>query len=287
MYRTVAVPVDGSPLAEHAIPWALAAAGDGSAVHLVHVHLPAAPVVVEGVVVADPGHDENLRQLDADYVAKLAVRVRQSAPQVRVSGLALDADEPLSEALADTAKELSAELLVMTTHGRGPFARFLLGSVTDDTIRSSPVPVLIVRGAEDRGPDLTARPTVTGGVLVPLDGSSWSEAILDPAVRLARVFRCGITLMKVTDGDRAEQPERYLQRAAAGLAEQGVTATASLLRAGDPAEAILNYTKANPGTVVALATHGRTGFSRLMHRSVTEDVLHATASPILVYRPTK
>ena len=66
MFKSVLVPVDGSPFGEHTIPWAVAAAGDGGTVHFVHVHEMPPPLLIEGVVVSDPRIDATLLESETD-----------------------------------------------------------------------------------------------------------------------------------------------------------------------------------------------------------------------------
>lgn len=305
MYRSILVPLDGSQHSEHAIPWAITIAEAGSSLYLTHIHTPPAPVIMEGVVVADPGSDDLARTHETHYLTKTVDAVKAVNPQIHVELLKLDGDSALPAALAKASTNLKTELIVMTTHGRGPFSRFLLGSIADDTFRASPVPVLIVRGA-NLPSNVFGRPGVTE-VLVPLDGSPTSETIVVPATKLAKRFRANITLFMVTDAvsheatanaisttadtrstnpsSVAKQAELYLERLAKQIGEQGVTATVKLVHGGDPAMLILRHASAHPGIVTALSTHGRTGISRLFAGSVASSVVHDATGPVLVFRP--
>ena len=80
--------------------------------------------------------------------------------------------------LAHTA-ETKPDLVVMTTHGRGPLGRFWLGSVADELARVLPVPLLLVRPQAEAEPDLETEPPLRQ-ILIPLDGSKLAEQILGP-----------------------------------------------------------------------------------------------------------
>lgn len=294
------IPLDGSSHAEHAIPWALALAGEGAQLSLVHVFIPPSPVLVEGVVVADAGMEGSLREQEKSYLQALADRVRANFPHMEVLTETVDSDDPLPDALANLAESSEAELVIMTTHGRGPLARFLLGSITDDTIRLSPVPVLVVRGHEEKPADLLAAP-VPNGLLIPLDGGTLAEGILPSASQFAKAFHTPVSLLMSTHEAEVEavappegfQPvtetknaEIYLDRIARGLTEKGVQVAEQLITSGgDPATVILDQAALKPGQAVAIATHGRTGLSWFFQGSVADSVIHGAEGPVLVYRP--
>jgi nucleotide-binding universal stress UspA family protein len=304
MFRTVLVPLDGSASAEHALPWALAAAGPSAAIHLVHVHVAPVPMMVEGVVVSDPTLDQTIREQEGDYMARLAERVRVAGPNLSVTARTVDSDDPLAEALGRAAEDAGADLVVMTTHGRGPFARFWLGSVSDEFLRHTPVPTLVLRPRDDKGPaSLTARPALRH-LIVALDGSDLAERVIDPATRLATQFGADVTLVLVlgsasdsavvprirrsdpadatTPADRAEQ---YLDRLARSIAEKGGTARTRLVREGAPGEVLLGIAGNDPASGIALATHGRSGITRLLMGSVADDVVRHAPGPVLVFHP--
>jgi nucleotide-binding universal stress UspA family protein len=286
MFRTVLVPVDGSPLAEHALPWAVAAAGPGGAVHLVHCHVPPAPLLVEGVVIADPTLDQTLRDSVADYLSGLVERVRAVAPSVRVDARNLDSEDPPADALAADVTETGSDLVVMATHGRGAFARFWLGSTTHELVRASPRPVLTVRPPEDATADLSARPAVER-VVVPVDGSELAEAVLPAAKAFGAAFGASFTLLLVrAKGDQLTVDEATLDRTAGELDDGRGVARVEVVERGSTAAAILEFVGADPKTVVALATHGRTGVQRLLHGSVADELIRKATGPVLVYHPS-
>src|SRR5215212_9167057 len=131
-FRSIIVPVDGSRLAEGAIPYALAIAERAkSKVRLVLVHpenYP--PLLIEPAKVY-------LKEL----TGRLRKRLGQSLSSIILNG-------PTAASLVRHAREIEADLVVMSTHGHGGLRRAWLGSVTDQIIRSLEVPVLAVRAAE-------------------------------------------------------------------------------------------------------------------------------------------
>jgi nucleotide-binding universal stress UspA family protein len=308
MFRNVLVPVDGSPLAEHALPWAVAAARPDGIVHLVHVHVVPIPVAVEGMVMVHPTDDQVLRDHESSYLGRLTERVRAAAPGVTVTTRNIDPDGPFIDALVETVDATSSELVAMATHGRGPLARLLLGGVTDRLVRDAPVPVLVLRPADEYAPlELADRPRLDH-LVIPLDGSALAERVLDPAVRLGRVFGTDYTLALIlashpdpdtparpgpwdlpasTNGvaTPAQEAEAYLDRIAGLIDERKKTARTKVVRSGHPVAAVLDLAGGDPATGIALATHGRSGIGRLLKGSVADEVVRQAPGPVLVFHP--
>src|SRR5262245_3693054 len=157
MLKSILVPLDGSSASEQALPLAVSLARKANAcLRLVTVRAPMAPF--SGV--APPPKEQ-------DYVDMIAWRIRQAN---HLSVFAAVLDGPIAETLSEHARSVGASLIVMTTHGRGPFSRFWLGSVTDQLLRNSPIPLLVVRPTSNEAPvDRDWKPR---SILVPLDGSS-------------------------------------------------------------------------------------------------------------------
>jgi nucleotide-binding universal stress UspA family protein len=154
MYTRIVVTLDGSDLAEQVLPHVEALAEKfGSTVILVRATtLPgmliagtaagAAPMAA-GVVDPTP-LVETERLQTAAYLAQVADRLR-------ARGLAVEHEQPEGPAgkiIVEQAKHLGADLIAMTTHGRGGLERLVLGSVADHVVRTAGCPVLLVRATE-------------------------------------------------------------------------------------------------------------------------------------------
>lgn len=281
MFQNILVPVDETTFAEAAIPWALAAAGPGTTLQIVHAHRFPPPT---SMVVCDPNLDQTLLIQEDQYLEDLAARVRAVMPQVVITTRNVDLCCLPAETLAFAARQANTDLVVMSTHGRGPLARFFVGSVADQFIRLSPAPVLFVRPHEARTiVNLSIRLQLEQ-LVVPLDGSEFAEQVLKPAVSLATAFGCRCTFVYVEDqtGDTSgERAEVYLDRIARSVPSEAV-ARREIIRSCSAAEAILAVAGSDPGTGIALATHGREGVSRLLHGSVADELVRRAVGPVLV-----
>jgi nucleotide-binding universal stress UspA family protein len=127
VYHTILVPLDGSPLAERAIPFAVTLAAH-SAAHLLLLRVvePGPQVGAGAVARTTSGPDEHVLMAE-DYLAmvKAEIAVRQGLVDVVT---VTEYGDPAA-CLASTAKRLAAEMIVMSTHGRSGLGRWLHGSI--------------------------------------------------------------------------------------------------------------------------------------------------------------
>jgi nucleotide-binding universal stress UspA family protein len=281
MFHNILVPVDETTFAEAAVPWALAAAGPGTTLQIVHAHCFPPPT---SMVVCDPNLDQTLLIQEDQYLEELAARVRGVMPKIAITTRNADLCCVPAETLAFTARQACADLVVMATHGRGPLARFFFGSVSDLLIRLSPAPVLFVRPDEGQTHvNLSIRPRLEQ-LVVPLDGSAFAEQVLKPAVSLAAAFGCRCTFVYIVDktaDTSGERPEAYLDRIVRSIPSE-VVARSEIIRNCSAVKAILATSGSDPGTGIALATHGREGVSRLLHGSVADELVRRAVGPVLV-----
>ncbi|MBL0172072.1 MAG: universal stress protein [Gemmatimonadaceae bacterium] len=157
--QRILVPLDGSPFAERALPTALdLAARHGARIELIGVHQPALPVRGgQGAVVFDQRFDAELRAGVRQYLHDTVVKLRAAHPSLDFGSQRLDGTP--APAIAEYARSEHADLVVLASHGRGGPARWMMGSVADQLVRSLTIPVLVVR-AEDKAtvtPDMTVR----------------------------------------------------------------------------------------------------------------------------------
>ena len=136
-------------------------------------------------------------------------------------------------------------------------------------------------------------------VLVALDGSTACEAVLRFLMEIAGPLDMTVMLLhvlepitpQVVEGTivvddieaRRHEAEEYLAPISAALRSQGVD-TAWAIRRGRPADEILAAAQEGGADLIAMATHGRTGFGRLLFGSVAEAVLRRATVPVFMIR---
>ena len=304
MYQTILVPVDGSDFSAHALPVAVELARrSGATLHLALVHDPSAYIPFVPGEVAVPVYDAALvsAQREADQT-----RLNRAVASLKDSGVRIVSkflEGTVVESLVEYGQQVAAELTVMTTHGRSGFARLRLGSVASAYLTRATAPVLLVYGAGRQPEDLTAPSLPTGTLLCALDGSPFSENILPHAAGFADACGMRMALVSVVsphavamapfatealladpavldqeEHDRVAYLERTAKSCPPGTTARGVTDMSV-------ANAILEEAKRIDAGAIAVATHGRGGFKRLMLGSIADELIRHSVLPILVYRP--
>jgi len=304
MFRSLLVPLDGSTFAEHALPLALSIARRaGAALRVVRIHVPFALMYADSMspfaYQAEAAAMEQERAYLEGVVKRLATVSSLSATSALLEGPAI------AEMLNGHAKTHGVDLIVMTTHGRGPLTRFWLGSVADELARRASAPLLLVRPQEGI-PDLAQEP-VLRHLLIPLDGSELAEQVLEPALALGTLMAADYSLLRIygpvieTEIDplgRArvggfDRPpeelkvaaETYLQRVAERLRAKGLTVQTHAMLGQRAAVAILQEAQARGIDLIALESHGHVGLERLLLGSVADKVVRGATTSVLVQRP--
>lgn len=145
MYKKILVPLDGSKESEAVLPHVTMLAQTLNA-EVVLLRIVTAPVYEFATtdfvppVAPQDSHPDLFAQADG-YLQRVAFDMFPSNIQVtyQVSG------GPIADAILDTAAGIEADLIAMSTHGRSGIARMVLGSVADEMVRRSHLPVLLVR----------------------------------------------------------------------------------------------------------------------------------------------
>ncbi len=285
----IIVPLDGSLLAERALPLAAMLAGQlvGELRLVEAINLPV------GEEMAPWG---DLEEAARAYLQVQADRIAQD--QGAGVSTAAHFGTPDAVIIAEAA-DSDVACVIMTTHGREGLRRAVLGSVAEHVLREAPVPVfLLPAAAEGRETKAIKR------IAVALDGSPLAEAVLEPLCGLARTLGAAVILIRVygkPESPELREPglaarvldqeldsieglaEDYLEPLAGRLRSFGVDTTCVGALGHKPAEAILRLADAEEADLLAMATHGRSGLDRLRHGSVTEDVLRHSHLPLLAF----
>jgi nucleotide-binding universal stress UspA family protein len=307
MFQSLLVPLDGSTFGEHALPLALSIARRaGAALNVVQVHQLLIPTYAE--IVAPKAYEVELkvRAHQRAYLDGIVKRLTNIS-SVRLSSALLEG--PLiAETLDGHSKSTGADLIVMATHGRGPFSRFWLGSVAGELVRRATVPLLLVHPHE-AAPDFTSEPALRR-IIIPLDGSTLAEQVIEPALDLGSLTQAEFTLVRIyglvidtgldsasyAEAGMPEAPmeqlraeaERYVNDVAEGMRRRGFTVQTHISLAQHPANAILDAAQSRGMDLIALETHGRRGLSRLVLGSVADKIIRGASMAVLVHRsPTE
>ncbi len=141
MYKKILVPLDGSPLAEAILPHAQALAkSEGAEIVLLRVSQPPAPEFLARDVKTGARLVEKMEQEARQYIEVEVRRLRNDGNQV--TGIARDG--AVLETIVSVARETHADVIAMSTHARSGLQHFLLGSVADDLVHISPIPVMLI-----------------------------------------------------------------------------------------------------------------------------------------------
>jgi nucleotide-binding universal stress UspA family protein len=306
MFRTVLVPLDGSMFAEQALPVAIAIARRSRAtLRLVRVVLPISADFFWAPLPGGP-LDFELREADRQeanaYLDDLVGRLTKAGTMPASFDVVEDVvkeREDISESLAADIARTNADLVVISTHGRGALARVWLGSVADKLVRRLPVPVLLVR-PHSTAPSLDSDFQLKH-LLVALDGTAAAELIVEPAVAIGKSMDARFTFVRVVppashllhsthsasaiEAHLRRGAESYLQAVANELRANGLRVETDVRIAGQPAVGILEQASVSGADLIALVTHGRGGINRLLMGSVADKVIRGSSLPVLICRP--
>ena len=297
MIRTILVPVDGSAFAECALPLALALSEKtGAEIRLAMVN---EPLDLTPGPWAEAFLNNHVEYLDS-ITGSMANRLGPSTP---LSSALLEGE--VAHALCAEAIDSHVDLIVMSTHGHGGFTRIWLGSVADGVLSESPVPVMLVRPQESGTGGLVS-PETLSHIVIPLDGTAFGEAALEPALELGDRFGASYTLLRTVAYPAMVSPylpdtvqynallmkqleaeaEAYLetvrQKVDNGSRQVG---TQVLINQG-AAGGVLKYVAASGADFVAMASHNRHGIARVALGSVADEVMRGSHTPVLIVHPS-
>ena len=280
MFHSILVPLDGSTLAEQAVPVAAAVAeqNEGSlSLAIVHPWGPAEDAPRPGTRA-----DRELREEEGIYLNRLMQSVA-SAYHIPVCEAVLDGSAT-GHTLVEYTRRRKIDLVVASTHDHGALGRFLSSGLSRYLAHQARAGVLFIK------PQAGPLPITLGGfrrVLVALDGSAGAEAALLPATALAHQ-QAVITLVRVIAGSGAPlaqvraEAKSYLERLLPDQQQGGGRVETKVLLANSAAEAILAYAADEGIELIALTTRRRRWAARTLFGSLADTVIHKAAVPVLV-----
>lgn len=297
MEAPILVTLDGSPLAEQALPHAAALARLLQApLTLLRVPEPVwVADVSAGLWISHPAEDAAHQAEARAYLESVAARPELQGLNVR-TGLA---PYPVAAGLLEQIASLHPRLVVLTTHGRSGLRRVLLGSVAEKLLQASQTSVYVVRA------DANPRPPAFDRLMVALDGSALPEAALRQAEQVAALTAGRLLLAHVptVPGYASALPDtaglqpnlllQEMERAGAYLAAQatrleaagvGVETRQEVIAEGTVAEGLLRAADDWGADVALLTPHGRSGLGRWLFGSVSAELVRHATTPVWLVR---
>jgi nucleotide-binding universal stress UspA family protein len=295
MYHHILVPLDGSRLAESALPAAsYIARVSGAEVTLIHVIERNAPKEIHG-----DRHLTNFIEA-TKYLEELK---KKSFPQgIKVKcHVHEESVENVANSIAEHSGELKPDLIVMCTHGQSGLRELLFGTIARKVIALSSIPLLIIHPS-DNEPMPQFR---CSRILVPINADTSHDEGLYTAMEIALLCGASISLImavptfgslspewaasgKLLPGatgellDMAEQNAgEYLDDRVREAIKKGIPAEGKVIR-GDPSDIIVSLAKEPDADIVVMGTHRRASFDAFWSGSITSKVIFHLEKPILL-----
>ena len=295
MFKHILVPLDGSALAEAALPVAVNLARKFDArLTLLHVIERHAPATVHGA-----RHLGRADEAEA-YLQNLRRHIKPADGTV-ICHVHDTEETDVARSIVAHEHEFAPDLIVLCAHGHSGLRGRLFGRIAEQVVAAGRVPVLLLRPRTPAPPPAT----LWGKFLVPVDGSAEHEVSLCAAEGLALVTGAALELVFVVPttatlaGPQAaagqllpgaaramldlasEQARLYVQQQADRMQRSNLKVTGQVLR-GDPATTLLQVLRKSDATLLVLATHGHAGLGAFWAASVAPRVLTQTELPTLL-----
>lgn len=220
---------------------------------------------------ADPLHTQE-KQEAVDRLLK--VRARAEAAGLACEILLGHGDDPYLE-IVDQAEDSAMDVIVMGRRARGDLLRSMLGSTTEKVIGHTHSDVLVV----PRGSQWDCK-----GMVLAVDGSRFSEAAADTALKLLRDCPMPITLVSVASDKTQLKQARRVAREIRTRMRDAAARVDTLVQVGIPDQVILECARDRQADLIVMGSHGRTGLDRLLIGSVSERVIGQAECPVLVVK---
>jgi nucleotide-binding universal stress UspA family protein len=296
-FKRILCPIDFSDASRHALDHAMAIAG------WYESHLTALHVIAPGFTFEPPILFAERGNLKALAVDKDQVRVRLDewlapATAARVPWDARVCEGRPAESVLAVAQSLPADLIVMGSHGRGGFERFILGSVTERTLRNANCPVLTVPPRA-----VTAAKLPFRRILCPVDFSEPSLVALHTALSMAEEADARLVVLHVIDWPEEESILATsidsnvlddVERQAAQRLDSFITDESrvwsrpeSKVSVGKAYRSILAAAGDMAADLIVIGVHGRNAVGLTLFGSTTNQVVRRASCPVLTIRSKK
>jgi nucleotide-binding universal stress UspA family protein len=289
MFKSILIPLDGSHLAEAALPAAASLAEKLNAlVTLLHV-------------IEQNHHERHLTRTE-EAEAYLENLVKQSFPAGTKASWHVHSSEvtDVPASIVEHTGEFKPDLIIMCAHGHGGIRDLLFGRIALQVVAKGRTPLLLLQPMTSE-----QKPFALRRILVPLDSESIHDDSLPIAKNLAKAYGaelyllCVIPTYSTLTGEEAaassllpgttsafldlkeNQAKEHMQGHLNELISEGFRTSAEIAR-GDPAQTIVNVAERSKADLIVLSTHRHAGMDAFWAHSVSPNVVRRTRIPILL-----
>jgi nucleotide-binding universal stress UspA family protein len=289
-FKRLLVPLDGSELAERALPYAqIIAKTMGSEITLFTVSIASA------------------EQLDRPMKAYLELKAKELQAQGIKASLAVTYGTVPDE-IVGFADKNNIDLIIISTHGYSGIKRWVLGSVARKVLYGTSIQVLLIKSKAPRVSQIKFKK-----LMLPLDGSTFSESPIPFIRQLTKYTDAEIYLTLVCEpplvpsyGDHPinptwekhrdevwleakKQATEYLKKMEVVLKKDGLKVKSQVIpgELGRVAEALLNAAEKEKIDLITMATHGRSSVSRWVYGGIANRIVEQSIQPVLLIRPSR
>jgi nucleotide-binding universal stress UspA family protein len=287
MWKKILVPLDGSDLAELALPYAEELAGAfNSEIILLYVSEPA---------------DEEHLHMHQLYIERLAVQMKKRKKLKRVSPVVVEGKTV--ETIVKYTEKNDIRLILMASHGSSGIIPWAKEGVASKVIDGVGVPLLLIKESKRRRKAKKEKHLISR-ILLPLDGSEAGEAAITRVKELKSRLEAEVILLEVVsegrnlrtvggldyilypetemDTFKAEAKE-YLDKVYKRL-KRSKGELKMEIRTGEVAKEILNYAKKKKVSLIAISSHGHSGMTKWVFGSIAQKIIEDSPMPVLVVK---
>ena len=211
----------------------------------------------------------------------------------------------VAEEIVKYANNNKIDLIVMATHAYSKAKQWMFGSVTQKVLYGTEIPVLLMKS---KSLEVSAE---FNRILVPVDGSSFSESVFPYVEELTKKTNKEILLLHICEppivpsygsrpinptwkkyqdnmwGEMEKLSTTYLNKTMAALKKKGMKVKSRVVKAqtGEVVKTIMHVSKEENIDLIVIATQGRAGVSRRVYGSVANRIVEESSQPILLIRP--
>jgi nucleotide-binding universal stress UspA family protein len=296
LFKHILLPLDGSQLAESAIPLA------NWFCQALHAKITLLHVIEKGAPTEIHGQRHIASKMEAEeYLTRIAHKWFANCQDVEQHVHEEEVDR-VANSIVQHSGELSPDLIILSAHGEGGVRDIVAGSIAQQVIALGEVPVLLLQ------PDKEGEVSVSEikKVLLPLDGEVDHETAFSAAIEMASLINASIHLVRVIptlstlSGEQAvagtflpstmnayleiseDEVVEYLKQKLEAAEKESVSATAELRR-GDPAQEVVKSAEEFHADLILLGTHGKSGINAFWAGSTAPKIVARTQIPILLF----